>query len=162
MPIVSGVCERILASHHETVNMTHGGSIRYIVCFHLESAIHVFVAHRLRMEIIECCPSDLPKLRRCFVRLIVGNTSYWHGPASRLILEDWLRKELRNIKKGRHRRIDKYLNRVLVSSLGGLDPMHISPLDQVLIELQPDHSWVVSGNLSVRFFLEGTEYRHIQ
>lgn len=162
MPLLEGILEQIRVSHHQTLNMTQGGSTRYVVAFNLESSCHTFIARRLRMEIIECCPEDLPNLRRCLIRLTLGNRSYWNGPASSLLLEDWLRRELRNIKKGRNRRIDKYLDRVLVSSLGGLEPMYACPADQILVDLNPDHSFTLSGNLSVRFFLEGIEYRHIQ
>jgi hypothetical protein len=162
MPILEGVLEMVRASHHHTLNMTYGGNGRYAVDFKLEGNVHTFVVHRLRMEIIECSPGDLANLRRCIIRLMVGPRTYWEGPASRLLLEDWLRKELRNIKKGKNRRIDKYLDRTLVSSLGGLEPMPVCTADQVLIDLLPDHSFALSGNLSVRFFLEGIEYRHFQ
>jgi hypothetical protein len=114
------------------------------------------------MEILDATTEDVAKIKKhCWVELIVGGKIYWRAPASVLMLEEWLHKALMKIRKGKGRRIEKYLHQSRVLSLGGLSPTTIDHQQRFFLRVCADEVFTLDGDLILQLFIEGLEFRPV-
>jgi hypothetical protein len=117
------------------------------------------------MEVLEGADQDISSLKSFTVKFCISNRAYYEGPASTLLLEDWLRKELASLRECTTEEIDAHLDRALINghlALGALDSVAINFGERFSVTVAPHKVIELHKPLSFRVFLEGPYFRAIQ
>lgn len=137
-----------------------------MVCSRMLPHLQCFIIRRIRMEVLGGTAGDLAWLQRCCsLQLVIGTKIYWQGAASTLLLENWLRRGLKDIGRTKRRKVEQYLDRSLRNGflhLGGTTPIVIEQKQDFLVEVFCTPYLFPSQKISIRVFLDGTLFRPIQ
>lgn len=179
MPILNGYLEELKQSLYDTVTLPTNGWVSPCKLFWVpmgqggktiadtnmyQSSMlpppQRFIIRRIRMEVFGASTEALACLQRsCLVELFIGCKLYWRGPASTLLLEDRLRKALKDIGRTKRRKVEKYLDRCL--QLGLTTPTVIGIQQPFEVRLSFEQFFFPCQNISIRVFLDGTLFRPV-